>query len=571
MIDFLIKSSISLLVLLAIYHLALEKEKMHQFNRFYLLFCLVFSFVIPFISIEIVDETVSALTQTNNGITANATMSIVPETLDYTPIIIWSLYCIVTLLLLFRFVRNILRITSRTHLNTVINYKNATLVLLKENTLPHTFWNTIFINETEYHNRKIEEELYTHELIHVTQKHTLDVLIIEIVKTLFWFNPLFIFYKKAIQLNHEFLADEKVVNAFNNVPFYQSLLLSKANENKTFYLASNLNYLVTKKRFLMMTKNKSQTKEILKKIVLLPILSGLVYFLCIKTVAQESNKAVKDQSEKKENLTIDRRDEYYAGVHVVIKDCTKKTIIDKQYEQLTLEEKNNNFFYVPKPFIEKSPTENEYKEFKNASKYAIWVDDEYKQNEYLNHFNPNDIVFFQGSGVLKNARSKKFPQPFQYHLYTKDYFDKNLKNSHLKFTNKDLIITKNCLDKFDKNKSFEETLERKKSESTDISKLGEMTVKPEFPGGVLEFYKFIGANFKVPTGLKSGGKVFLTFMVEKDGSLSEFEIVKDLGFGTADEVIRVLKLSPKWIPGKENNEILRVKYSLPIQIEPENK
>jgi beta-lactamase regulating signal transducer with metallopeptidase domain len=571
MIDFLIKSTLSLLVLLAIYHLILEKEKMHQFNRFYLLFCLVFSFVIPFISIEIIDESVSAITHTNKGITANATMTIVPETLDYTPIIIWSLYCVVTSLLLFRFLRNILRITSRTHFNTVINYKNAKLVLLKEKTLPHTFWNTIFVNETEYRNRKIEEELYTHELIHVTQKHTLDVLLIEIVKTLFWFNPLFIFYKKAIQLNHEFLADEKVVNSFNNVPFYQSLLLSKANENQPFYLASNLNYLVTKKRFLMMTKNKSQTKEILKKILLLPILSGLVYFLCIKTVAQESNKAVKNQSEKKGKSTIDRRDEYYAGVHVVIKDCTKKTIIDKQYEQLTLEEKNNNFFYVPKPFIEKSPTENEYKEFKNAAKYAIWVDDEYKQNEYLNNFNPNDIVFFQGSTVLKNARSKKFPQPFQYHLYTKDYFDKNLKNSHLKFTNKELIITKNCLDKFDKTKNFEETIKTNKSETTDKSKLEEMTVKPEFPGGVLEFYKFIGANFKVPAELKSGGKVFLTFIVEKDGSLSEFEIVKDLGFGTADEVIRVLKLSPKWIPGKENNEIVRVKYSLPVQIEPENK
>ena len=571
MIDFLIKSTLSLLVLLAIYHLIMEKEKMHQFNRFYLLFCLVFSFVIPFMSFEIIDESISAITQTNKGITANATMTIVPETLHYTPIIIWSLYCVVTSLLLFRFLRNILRITSRTHFNTVINYKNAKLVLLKEKTLPHTFWNTIFVNETEYRNRKIEEELYTHELIHVTQKHTLDVLLIEIVKTLFWFNPLFIFYKKAIQLNHEFLADEKVVNSFNNVPFYQSLLLSKANENQPFYLASNLNYLVTNKRFLMMTKNKSQTKEILKKILLLPILSGLVYFLCIKTVAQESNKAVKNQSDKKGKSTIDRRDEYYAGVHVVIKDCTKKTIIDKQYEQLTLEEKNNNFFYVPKPFIEKSPTENEYKEFKNAAKYAIWVDDEYKQNEYLNNFNPDDIVFFQGSTVLKNARSKKFPQPFQYHLYTKDYFDKNLKNSHLKFTNKELIITKNCLDKFDKTKNFEETIKTNKSETTDKSKLEEMTVKPEFPGGVLAFYKFILTNFKVPAELKSGGKVFLTFIVEKDGSLSEFEIVKDLGFGTADEIIRVLKLSPKWIPGKENNEIVRVKYSLPVQIEPENK
>jgi hypothetical protein len=57
---------------------------------------------------------------------------------------------------------------------------------------------------------------------------------IELLKTVFGSTLFFIFYKKAIQLNHEFLADEKVVNSYNNVPFYQSLLLSKANENQTF-------------------------------------------------------------------------------------------------------------------------------------------------------------------------------------------------------------------------------------------------------------------------------------------------------------------------------------------------
>jgi beta-lactamase regulating signal transducer with metallopeptidase domain len=85
-------------------------------------------------------------------------------------------------------------------------------------------------------------------------KHSLDILLIETLKVLFWFNPIFIFYKKAIQLNHEFLADEKVVKSHNDVPFYQNLLISKANANPTYYLASNLNYSVTKKRLIMMTK-----------------------------------------------------------------------------------------------------------------------------------------------------------------------------------------------------------------------------------------------------------------------------------------------------------------------------
>ena len=58
-------------------------------------------------------------------------------------------------------------------------------------------------------------------------------------------------------------------------------------------------------------------------------------------------------------------------------------------------------------------------------------------------------------------------------------------------------------------------------------------------------------------------------MVEKDGSLSEFKVVKDLGYGSADEAIRVLKLSPKWIPASENGKPVRVMYSLPITIQAE--
>jgi hypothetical protein len=107
-------------------------------------------------------------------------------------------------------------------------------------------WIRFFINETEYNNREIEARLYTHELITCNPKKTpLIFYFIECENRFFGSTQTF-FYKKSIQLNHEFLADEKVVKSYNNVPFYQTLLLSKTNENN-FYLASNLNYLITKK------------------------------------------------------------------------------------------------------------------------------------------------------------------------------------------------------------------------------------------------------------------------------------------------------------------------------------
>jgi hypothetical protein len=181
------------------------------------------------------------------------------------------------------------------------------LILVEEKTLPHTFLSSIFINFEDYNNRNIEDELYTHELVHVNQKHTLDILFIEFLKVIFWFNPLLIFYKKAIQLNHEFLADEEIVKTYNNVPFYQNLLLQKGSGNKTIYLASNMNYSVTKKRLIMMTKSTSQKIAVLKKIAIIPILAGLIYFFCVEVVAQEKIINVNSQEKNTEITNKDKR------------------------------------------------------------------------------------------------------------------------------------------------------------------------------------------------------------------------------------------------------------------------
>jgi protein TonB len=92
-------------------------------------------------------------------------------------------------------------------------------------------------------------------------------------------------------------------------------------------------------------------------------------------------------------------------------------------------------------------------------------------------------------------------------------------------------------------------------------------VKPDFPGGLEKFYKFVGKNFQVPDeeGLK--GKVFVTFVVEKDGSLTDIKVIRDIGYGTGKEAIRVLKSCPKWNPGEQNGKKVRVLYSLPITIQ----
>jgi protein TonB len=91
-------------------------------------------------------------------------------------------------------------------------------------------------------------------------------------------------------------------------------------------------------------------------------------------------------------------------------------------------------------------------------------------------------------------------------------------------------------------------------------------VKPDFTGGMDAFYQFISKNYNCPKVDKLAGKVYVTFVIEKDGSLTHIKVLRDIGYGTGKEAIRVLELSPKWLPGEQNGKKVRCTYSLPIAI-----
>ncbi|MDN3618599.1 M56 family metallopeptidase [Polaribacter undariae] len=298
MIIYLLKSASCLALLLFFYHFILEKEKMHTFNRFYLLTGVIVSFLVPLATITV--QAKNALETSGAPIfIGNTSLAAVHEGFNYSQLLI-GIYLMISILFLIRFVKNFAKIIQKIRTNETIKYQKAILVLVKDEILPHTFWNFIFINKKDYTEGKIEEELFTHELTHVTQKHTLDVLIIELLQIIFWINPLFIFLKKAIQLNHEFLADQKVIHQHNNTFQYQHILVNKAAWNNEYYLASNLNYSLTKKRLKMMTKQSSQTKILLKKLAVIPLLTGFIFLFAKRVEAQEKQISV-----SKHNITVE--------------------------------------------------------------------------------------------------------------------------------------------------------------------------------------------------------------------------------------------------------------------------
>ena len=104
-------------------------------------------------------------------------------------------------------------------------------------------------------------------------------------------------------------------------------------------------------------------------------------------------------------------------------------------------------------------------------------------------------------------------------------------------------------------------------EDNQIYNTAGIEVKPEFPGGMDKFYGYVAKNYRAPEeeGLK--GKVYVTFVVEKDGSLTDIKVLRDIGYGTGKEAIRVLTKCTKWNPGIQNGKPVRVLYSLPITIQ----
>jgi beta-lactamase regulating signal transducer with metallopeptidase domain len=467
MTDFLIKSSISLIAFLAFYRLILERENFHEFKRYYLLFSLVMSMMIPFITFEIIEEIIiEKPIEDLMGTTNIVTIPQEVENINYTLLLLSVCYAIITIIMIFRFATNIRKLLLQKEQNNTITYKYAKLVLLKEKVLPYTFLHYIFISEEEYLNQKIEEELYTHELTHVREKHSLDVIFIELLSTLFWFNPILILYKRAIQLNHEFLADQKVVIQHNNVSFYQSLLLEKNNVNQTIYLASNLNYLLTKKRLIMMTKKTSQKIAVFKKMAIIPVIAGLLMFLCFKTVPQEK---------------------------VILKKEAKAVLsASERLKAEKLNEKNKIRI-----------TEQIRKTSKESAKTVEETAEEMRA---------------------------------------------------------EMTVSKESQD----------TVKKKKPAVEDeIINSAFLSEQPQFEGGFAGFFKFQAENYKMPEEAiknKVNGRIFLHFVIEKDGSLSTITLRRDLGFGTGEEAIRVLSICPKWKPGMLNGEAVRTSYSLPMKI-----
>lgn len=281
-------------LLLTVYYVFLQKEKMYGFNRFYLLFSLLFSYTVPFISIQ--SEIQSPVNRLQKTIEATQqVMDITPKQESFNWMnLIWILYGIVTLIFLIRTIISYLKIKNLKGEKMI--YQNQNIIIANEPISPFSFWNTIYLGKNYLIDNKIDSRIFLHEKSHLEQKHSIDIIIVEIIKAFTWFNPSVYFYKKAMITNHEFLADESVLKNDFTIKDYQNLILEEIISSQNYNLTHTFNFKNTKKRFIMMNTKKSKLAD-LKKVISIPVLMIAFGLFVQRTYATPIEKMIEKTQE----------------------------------------------------------------------------------------------------------------------------------------------------------------------------------------------------------------------------------------------------------------------------------
>lgn len=305
---YLIKSSISLLVLYFGYYFLFRKEKFFWFNRFYLLAAIFISLALPMVQIEIsftennklpgsiifFSEKISSIGSTFQNSNSQITSQNTSFSIDFkNPINILLIgYGAGTIILLIRFLINLLRIIRNISIHKVIKRLNYSLVLVDKNIIPYSFFKYIFINKNDYQTQNIEFQLIEHEKAHVKQKHSIDIIILEILQIIFWFNPVIIFYKRSLKMVHEYLADNSALDTYPDIASYQKKLLGLVCWNNSINLTSTFfSSKIIKKRLAMMNKKRSTNFSWYKFLFLIPVLILLIGGINFTATSQNNHKS----------------------------------------------------------------------------------------------------------------------------------------------------------------------------------------------------------------------------------------------------------------------------------------
>lgn len=565
---YLIKVSIALALFYILYMLCLKQDTFLKLRRGFFLFAIFFSFIFPLFTIEIpVEEEANIaipayywMSQLDAVVTSDmATESGNSAFFTLTNILYFSL-ALITLFLTIRFLIQICSIYRLKAKNDVISNNDCRVVRINhEKISPFSFFNWIFIG-TDIKNEDNLSEIIAHEMVHVKQYHSIDVVIAELMCIFFWWNPFAWLLKKELKMNLEYLADKGVLeNGFDSKQ-YQYLLLQVSNKNTGIPIINNFNVSQLKKRIAMMNKKKSSILFSAKYLMVIPLcmvllLSNAIY-AAPELINYSENLQEQFDLEKKANLN-DVNPSFPGGEKEMIK------FIKENLKYPVRAKTNSITGRIHVAFTVKSNGEKE-------DVKAVRTFDSECEAEAIRIVKtmPNWIPGKE-NGKPVNVR---VVIPVNFNL--SDNSKKDSKN------NEQIVITErknNTKDsgKLNVNKGKEEVVvvsyskinqdsDPQKTKTTVHTKVD---VLPSYPGGNDEMYKFIGDNLVYPTKAqveKKEGRVTIRFIVRTNGDIEEVKVIKGIDPECDAEALRVVKNMPKWIPGKKDGKNVDTYYILPF-------
>ncbi len=292
---YLIEASFCLFCFYLIYFFILKNETLFHWNRLFLLLSILFSLSIPIFTytINIPIATQKEAAETSNLINpevinnANNNFNLLEFITHHSLLIISGIYLIGFFISAFVFYKGIKQILILSKNCKKITRGKVTYLYTEKNIGIFSFFNQIFLEEKKFSDFTNEEksDIIEHELAHIKGKHSLDLMLMEIMKIVFWFNPIVYFYKKSITQIHEYIADHEVIKKEGNPLKYAEFLVNQVKENFRGYdLCNNLFHKPIKSRLIMMKKSQSKPRGALKFLAVFPVIGCLIFYFCIEYV-----------------------------------------------------------------------------------------------------------------------------------------------------------------------------------------------------------------------------------------------------------------------------------------------
>jgi hypothetical protein len=367
---YLVESGVCLGLFYIIYRIFLSGETFFRTNRLYLLFAIPLSFILPLINIPspfLTAKDISARYLSSQG-TGTATQSF--GIMD----IIGIAYLLGALFFLACFVYKLSQLWILIKKYGYQKCGELKLVFIEEDTAPFSFFRYFFLNKSNISQHDLLR-IIDHELVHINQHHTIDLIIIELLTIVQWFNPFVRPYKKSLKETHEYLADNQVIAQGCSRAKYQLLIFEQHVGMNLFEFVNNFNHSLIKRRIIMMTKGKSKSWAKSKFLLLIPVICFLVLAFAnpkpatstdhaiapAKITDQKTNEDAKKKEQEAKLKELLQKEKELKELYAKTEDPEKKKMIKEKLAKIQQAKENGGW-------VENGPTIISEKEYTEKTK-----------------------------------------------------------------------------------------------------------------------------------------------------------------------------------------------------------